>query len=193
MGQCTWQDNRNSPDPLWRTLGYNRQSPAEEIRGGGCEQSTEERSCRQDGNDKRLLGRGGGARSSWWVRFSGSARLVLRGLDPGNDTGIVTKENTTKGGEEGLGTTFVTRTVEMKTRRTERIPAQTFLGALAPMPSPVAIAPPAMIGEEVLVFSERRLVLWGGWNGGEGWVRGRRTREGSCFICEIYQAQKTSS
>ena len=36
--------------------------------------------------------------------------------------------------------------------RTERMPTQTFLGTLAPMPSPVAIAPPAMIGRKVLGY-----------------------------------------
>ena len=38
---------------------------------------------------------------------------------------------------------------------TERIPTQTFLGMLAPMPSPVAIAPPAMIGRKVLGYCTR--------------------------------------
>ena len=36
-------------------------------------------------------------------------------------------------------------------RRTERTPAQTFLGALAPRPSPVTTAPPGMIERDALV------------------------------------------
>ena len=38
-------------------------------------------------------------------------------------------------------------------RRTERTPAQTFLGAFAPRPSPVTTAPPGMI--------ERKALVWG--------------------------------
>ena len=36
--------------------------------------------------------------------FSECAQPIVHGLDSGNDSGIVTKENTTKGGEEGLCT-----------------------------------------------------------------------------------------
>ena len=57
------------------------------------------------------------------------------------------------------------RADEIEMRRTERIPAQTFLGALAPIPLPIASAPPAMIGRRVRMCGERRVV------GGRGVLR----------------------
>ena len=47
-------------------------------------------------------------------------------------------------------------------KRTERTPAQTFLGAFAPMPSPVATAPPGMIERKVLVCGGRTAGTLGG-------------------------------
>ena len=72
------------------------------------------------------------------------------------------------------------RADEIEMRRTERIPAQTFLGALAPIPLPVASAPPAMIGRRVRMCGERRVVLReGGSGGGQGVLR---SQNAPCFI-----------
>ena len=85
-------------------------------------------------------------------------------MDTGDDTGIITEENATKCGEEGLYRMDNGQNMDDKhreTKRTERIPVERLLGALAPMPLPVAIAPPGMIGWKVLCEGGRR----------ERWVR----------------------
>jgi hypothetical protein len=144
-------------------------SPTEEICGGGGEESTEESTGGQDGDDEGLLGGGNGARSGG-VGFAKGTQPILHGLDTGDDTGIITKEDTTEGGEEGLqrrrwSESGGDQVLWRKWRRTERTPAQTFLGALPPMPGPVAAAPPAMVEEEVRVWGGGRLVLWEGGKG----------------------------
>ena len=78
-----------------------RPSPTEEICGGGGKESTEESTGGQDGDDEGLLGGGDGARSGG-VGFAKGTQPILHGLDTGNDTGIITEEDTTEGGEEGL-------------------------------------------------------------------------------------------
>lgn len=83
-------------------------SPTEEICGGGGEESTEESTGGQDGDDEGLLGGGDGARSGG-VGFAKGTQPILHGLDTGNDTGIITKEDTTEGGEEGLQRETVVR------------------------------------------------------------------------------------
>jgi len=133
-------------------------SPAEDICGGSGEKSTKKCTSGQDGDDEGLLGCGDGARPGGGIEFTEDAQPVLHGLDTGDDTGIVTEEDTTKGGKEGLhGERWSRRGVhdgrEMK--RTERTPAHTSLGALAPRPSPVTTAPPGMIERKVLVCGER--------------------------------------
>jgi hypothetical protein len=80
----------------------NGPSPTEEICGGGCEEGAEKGSGRQDGDDEGLLRRGDGANSCRRIAFSEGAQPIPHGLNSGNDTCIVAKENTTKGGEEGL-------------------------------------------------------------------------------------------
>ena len=58
---------------------------------------------------------------------------------------------------------MVRRRIEQEEmRRTERTPAQTFLGAFAPMSSPVATAPPGMIERKVLVCGGRTAGTLGG-------------------------------
>ena len=82
----------------------------------------------------------------------------------------------------GRSEDWIARMKERKTRRTERIPAQTFLGALAPMPSPVTTAPPAMVEEKVLACGEPVLLE----GGGERWVQGRGEGRGGVDSSFIY-------
>ena len=65
--------------------------------------------------------------------------------------------------------------------RTKIIPAQTLLGASAPMPGPVAIASLGMTEQKVLACGRRRLVLQGG--------RERGIRRGDASI--FYRRQAT--
>ena len=74
---------------------------AEEICSGRGEESTEEGTSGQDGDDEGLLRRSDGTHPTG-VGFTEHAQPVLHGLDTRDDTGIITKEDTTEGGEEGL-------------------------------------------------------------------------------------------
>jgi len=62
--------------------------------------------------------------------------------------------------------------------RTERTPAQTFLGASAPLPSPVATAPPGMIERKVLACGGRTACTLGGRKEREVDARTRDGRRG---------------
>ena len=75
--------------------------PAEEICSGRGEEGTEEGTSGQDGDDEGLLRRSDGTHPTG-VGFTEHAQPVLHGLDTRDDTGIITKEDTTKGGEECL-------------------------------------------------------------------------------------------
>jgi len=77
-------------------------SPTEEICGGGGEQSTEECTSGQDGDDEGLLGRSDCATVARWFGFSEDAQPVTHGLDARDDAGVITKEDTAEGGEECL-------------------------------------------------------------------------------------------
>ena len=76
----------------------------EDICGRGGGESTKEGTCRQDGDDEGLLRRGDGAYPSDWIWFAEGTQPVLHCLNTGDDTGVITEEDTAKGGEEGLRT-----------------------------------------------------------------------------------------
>ena len=76
--------------------------PTEEIRRGGGEESTREGTSGQDGDDEGLLGCGDGTHTGDGVGFTEGTQPVLHSLDTGDDTGIIAKEDTAKGGKEGL-------------------------------------------------------------------------------------------
>ena len=77
-------------------------SPTEDVCGGGGEKSTKESTSGQDGDDEGPLGWSDGARPVGGIECTEGAQPVLHGLDAGDDTGIVTEEDTTKGGKDCL-------------------------------------------------------------------------------------------
>ena len=74
----------------------------EDICGWGGGDSTDEGTSRQDGDDEGLLGWSDNAHPGDGVLFAEGTQPVPHCLNAGDDTGIITEEDTAKCGEGGL-------------------------------------------------------------------------------------------
>jgi len=78
-----------------------RPSPTD-VCGGGGKKGTKESTSGQNGDDEGLLGWSDAAHPGGGINCIEGAQPVPHGMDAGDDTGIITKEDTTKGGKDCL-------------------------------------------------------------------------------------------
>jgi len=79
-----------------------RPSPTKDICGGGGKKGTKESTSGQNGDDEGPLGWSDATHPGSGINCIEGAQPVPHGMDAGDDTGIVTKEDTTKGGKDCL-------------------------------------------------------------------------------------------